>query len=164
MTAPPHDAGDACATGFLRESARFLVDVHLPRLQRAAARLPEDDLWWRPHAEALSVGTILLHLEGNVRQWILSGLGDVPDQRDRDAEFAAVDGPRAEELLARLEETVRAAAEVLGGLDADRLAGRGTFQGREQDVLYAVYHVVEHFAYHTGQATWIAKARAGATG
>lgn len=146
---------------FLAESARFLRDVHGPRLERAARALGEGDLWWRPHPGALAVGTILLHLEGNLRQWILSGLGGLPDERDRAAEFAARGGAGVEELLGRLRETLAAASRVIEGLPPGRLTEPCRIQGQETDPLRAVLHVVEHFSWHTGQAVWIAKARGG---
>ena len=152
------------AAAFLRESAAFLRDVHGPRLARAARTLGEAGLWWRPHAEVISVGTILLHLEGNVRQWILGGLGGRPDRRDRAAEFAAsgAEGPRLEELLERLGATVAEAASVIEALPEDELLAPRRIQGGETHALAAVLHVVEHFSWHTGQAVWIAKARTGA--
>ncbi len=149
-------------TAFAHESARYLADVYVPRLREALAILPDGDLWWRPHADCLSFGTVLLHLEGNVRQWILSGLGGEADGRDRDAEFAAVRGPAGDELLRRLAETVDRAAALVRGMDGASLDRRHVIQGFETTARDAVYHVVEHFSWHTGQAVWIAKARAGA--
>ena len=77
------------ASRFAAEAAQYLDAVYLPRLERALGVLPADDLWWQPHDGAISVGNILLHLEGNVRQWLLSGLGGAVDARDRSSEFAA---------------------------------------------------------------------------
>lgn len=148
---------------FLTESARYLRDVYLPRLARALAILPAGDLWWRPHPESLSVGTILLHLEGNVRQWILAALGGAPDERDRAAEFAA-DGSGQEglePLLARLRATVLEAARTIEDLDRGALRARHSIQGFDVTGTEVVYHVVEHFSWHVGQVVWIAKARAG---
>jgi uncharacterized damage-inducible protein DinB len=153
------------ATRFANDSAHYLVAVHLPRLERAVARIAPEDLFWRPRPGALSIGNILLHLEGNVRQWILSGIGGAEDHRDRDSEFAADSGPEeagdasGRILLERLAETVTRAGDVVRSLDEAALLSRAEFQGEEQDLLRAVYHVVEHFAYHTGQAVWIAKSR-----
>lgn len=147
---------------FVRESAQYLRDVYLPRLERALDALPEGDLWWRPHEGVITFGTILLHLEGNVRQWILSGMGELEDQRERASEFAATSGADGRTLLARLGETVRAACELIDALDDKALAAPYAIQGFETTGLGAVYHVVEHFSWHTGQAVWIAKARAGA--
>lgn len=140
---------------------RYLRDTYVPRLERALAVLPEEDLWWRPHPEVISLGTVLLHLEGNVRQWILSGLGGEPDDRDRASEFAAEDGGRGDELLRKLRATVARACDVVAGLSEEDLARTFRIQGYDTGGLEAVYHVVEHFAWHTGQAVWIAKARAG---
>lgn len=153
-------AMESLSACFVRECARLLRDVYCPRLEKAVRTLPAGDLWWRPHEGAISMGTILAHLEGNVRQWILSGLAGEPDGRDRPGEFAAAGGP-AEQLLERLRRTVSGAAAVIEGLDGSRLLARVPIQGGERVVAEAVLHVVEHFSWHAGQAVWIAKSRAG---
>ena len=149
------------SAGFVRESAELLRATYVPRLSEALAVLPEQDLWWRPHAGVVAFGTILLHLEGNVRQWLVSGLGGAPDQRDRATEFATTDGPGVDALLARLRSTIDAAVAVLETLDDEALARSYCIQGFDTSGSHAVYHVVEHFSWHTGQAVWIAKARGG---
>lgn len=150
------------AEGFVRESIRYLGDVYLGRMERAVATLPSGDLWWRPHAGALSVGNILLHLSGNVRQWIVSGIGGREDLRDRAREFEATEGHDVVRLLDALRATLGDACAVLEQLEPDQLTEVRRIQGFETSVASAVYHVVEHFSWHTGQAVWIAKARAGA--
>ena len=145
------------ADPFLRVSAEYLVDVYLPRIETALAAMPEERLWHRPHPNTTSVGTLLVHLAGNVRQWILSGLGGEPDDRDRAAEFARETGSSAE-CLQRLRTTVEAAGRAIRAMDADALARRHAIQGMNPTGLEAVYHVVEHFAWHTGQIAWMAKA------
>jgi uncharacterized damage-inducible protein DinB len=152
----------ALSESLAAEAAAFLRDVHLPRMRTAVETLPAGDLWWRPHEGALSVGTILRHLEGNVRQWILSGLAGAPDRRERSAEFRGPAEGGAAELLARLEATVREAAAAIEGLGEEALLALHAIQGSRVTGLHAVLHVVEHFSWHTGQAVWIAKARAGA--
>jgi uncharacterized damage-inducible protein DinB len=153
---------DPAPAAFAAESARYLRAVYLPRLERALAILPPGDLWWSPHPECLSVGTILRHLEGNLRQWILSGLAGAADRRDRASEFASPERPDAAQLLQQLRATLDAAAAHIERMDAAALACPQTIQGFATTGLGAVYHVVEHVSWHTGQAVWIAKARAGA--
>ena len=75
---------------FVRTSIRHLRDDYLPRIVNALEILPEEDLWWRPHPDTTTVGNLLLHLEGNVRQWIVCGLGGAEDNRDRLAEARTV--------------------------------------------------------------------------
>ncbi len=150
------------AAHVVSESCQYLEEVYLARLLRALEVLPASDLWWRPHEDALSVGNILLHLEGNVRQWILSGIDGRSDDRDRAAEFATDDGPDGELLFATLAATVRDACDVIGRMDGAALVRPLTIQGTETNGVRAVLHVVEHFSWHVGQVVWIAKARAGA--
>ncbi|MFT7679642.1 MAG: putative damage-inducible protein DinB [Planctomycetota bacterium] len=151
--------------GFVTASADYLRGVYLPRLERALAILPPADLWWRPHSECIAFGTILVHLEGNVRQWILAGVGGQDDDRARDAEFAAnaeLESRSGDELLAALRATIEAAATAIESLSEARLAETVTVQGYDNTVQTAILHVVEHFSWHTGQAVWVAKARGGA--
>jgi uncharacterized damage-inducible protein DinB len=147
---------------FCNQCVALLHDTYLPRLRRALDELPVADLWWRPHERATSVGNLLLHLQGNVRQWIVSGLGGAPDRRERSGEFAAREGAGKAELLAALSATVDEACVVIARLDERALTAPITIQGIATTGLAAVLHVVEHFSWHTGQVTWIAKERAGA--
>lgn len=144
---------------FQKQSAETLRE-HARRLARAAATLPVGDAWWRPHEECISFGNILLHLEGNVRQWILAGVGDACDHRQRRREFAAQAGEELV-LLAELGATVDEACCLIEELAPESLTEKRRIQGFETTVLGAILHVVEHFSWHTGQAVWIAKARAG---
>jgi uncharacterized damage-inducible protein DinB len=146
---------------FIDRSRTFLTGEYLPRIRSCLDQLPEDDLWWRPNAQSNSVGNLLLHLSGNVRQWIVSGVGGEPDTRERHAEFEAEGGRSGPELLALLEDTVRDADRVLEALDPGRLLEPLVIQGTDTTVLAAIYHVVEHFGMHTGQIAYVTKLRTG---
>lgn len=148
-------------TEFVRTSAAYLRDTYLPRIATALEALPGRELWSRPHGGTNSIGNLLLHLEGNVRQWILGGLRGDSDHRARSAEFAALEGADRDELLGRLRATVTEAARVIEGLDGSALLAPHTIQGFSVTGLEAVYHVVEHFSWHTGQITARAKECAG---
>ena len=144
---------------FLRSSRGYLNHEYRIKLRRAVMALPPGALWARPNAESNSVGNLLVHLTGNVRQWMVSGVGGAPDTRDRAAEFAATDAGDAEELLSRLEAVVDEAGAVLARLTPDDLMSRRTIQGRDVTVLDAVYTCVQHFALHLGQIILMAKAQ-----
>ena len=148
------------ASAFLARSRHYLGTEYPTKLRAAVEALPGDALWWRPNEQANSVGNLLLHLDGNVRPWVVCGVGGAPSTRDRAAEFAARSGPPAGELLARLEHTLREADAVLASLTPEELLTGRTIQGREVTVLEVVYHVVEHFSLHLGQIIWAAKQHA----
>ena len=103
------------------------------------------------------MGNLLLHLNGNVRQWIVCGVGGAESSRDRAAEFGARSGPPAAELLAELERTLGDVDRVLVALTPENLLELRSIQGRELSVLEAIYHVVEHFSLHLGQIILLAK-------
>jgi uncharacterized damage-inducible protein DinB len=100
---------------------------------------------------------LLLHLSGNARQWIVSGVGEQPDHRERQTEFDAREGQGREELLDRLRQTVSEVDSVLANLDTAKLLESRHIQNHDVSVLDAIYHVVEHFAMHTGQIIYLAK-------
>ncbi|HUE96899.1 MAG TPA: DinB family protein [Longimicrobiaceae bacterium] len=146
---------------FIERSRAFLSHELFPRIAASVAELAEDDLWWRPNENSNSVGNLLLHLAGNTRQWIVSGVGGSTDERQRDLEFTDRGSFRAEEVVRRLADTVEEAAGVLARLDSSMLAEERLIQGRQVTVLGAIYHVVEHFSMHTGQIIYITKLRTG---
>jgi uncharacterized damage-inducible protein DinB len=152
---------DAVALRFTAVTVWRLREVYLPRLATAVRSLPEADLWWSPHEGTNSVGQLLRHLEGNVRQYILSGIGKEPDRRARSEEFHGAHAGTRDEVHARLEATVRAACDVIETLDARALLSTHVFQGERMDALSAVYHVLEHFGWHLGQIVWLVKLRGG---
>lgn len=143
------------------ESARyFLGTQYRTQIRLAVEALPAQDLWWRANDQSNSVGNLLLHLNGNVRQWILGGVGRQSNDRHRATEFAARTGPAAGVLLADLDRTLDEVDRVLAGLTDAQLLESRTIQGREITVLDAVFHVTEHFSGHLGQIVLIAKLRA----
>lgn len=148
-------------TAFLAQSREYLTGHYLPKLLAALEVLSDTDLWWRPHEAANSAGNLVLHLAGNIRQWIVSGVGGAPDRRDRAMEFSRREPLSRGELVARLTEAVLEADGVLASTDPASLGERREIQGRRVTLLEAIYHVVEHFGMHTGQIIYIAKLRSG---
>jgi uncharacterized damage-inducible protein DinB len=133
------------------EHACERIEHYRDQIARCAALVDATELWYRPNPHVNSIANLVLHLTGNVRQWILGGVGGIPVERDRPAEFAARDGRPAPELLDPLTAVVCDAISVIRGLDATSLAQTRTIQGYDVTVQTAVLHVVEHFAYHAGQ-------------
>jgi uncharacterized damage-inducible protein DinB len=145
------------ARPFLAQARRALLQVHLPRIEACVRQLYPEHIWWRPNPISNSVGNLTLHLEGNVRQWIVSGLGGAPDHRQRDGEFLELGPIPGSALLTRLRKAVTEADRVLRKLDAAALARTYSIQGFRVTGLRAVFHVAEHFSHHAGQIILLTK-------
>jgi uncharacterized damage-inducible protein DinB len=124
-------------------------------------KLTDDQVWARGHENENAVANLVLHLCGNVRQWIISSLGGKPDVRVRDREFATTGNITAAELTARLRETVEEAAAVIEGLSTEQMTQTLVIQGLTVSGLVAVFHVVNHFSEHTGQIIFATKSLTG---
>ncbi len=133
----------------------------LDRIESCLEKLTPDQVWARGHETENSIGNLCLHLTGNVRQWILAGVCGEADERDRDSEFRARSGIAKDELGAALRLTVLDACGRIETLTAAQLEEEITVQDYNLSVLQAVYHVVEHFAQHTGQIVFATKALTG---
>ncbi len=139
---------------FLQASLGFLREFY-GKIEEAVNRLDDQQVWWRPNPASNSIGNLLLHLAGNVRQHIISGCGGKPDLRKRSQEFHIqfdeAQTPTKGVLLADLEQTVNEACEVLTSFEVTRLLETSVIQNKEVVLMQDIYHVVEHFSYHTGQ-------------
>ena len=151
---------DSCAGVFIEFSVRKLGQLS-GRIQDCLSRLTEDQIWARGGESENAAGNLVLHLSGNVRQWIVSAVGGVPDIRQRDEEFAARGGVPGAELAVLLRNAVTEAGAVIAALPPERLTERIHVQGYHVTVLEAIYHVVEHFAGHTGQIIYATKLLTG---
>jgi uncharacterized damage-inducible protein DinB len=142
---------------FLSRSRYWLIKEYPIKLRHCVDALPRAAVWARPNEGSNSIGNLLVHLTGNVTEWILGGVGGQTITRDRAGEFEQKDGADASTLLDNLEAVLREADSVLASLTAQDLERSIMIQGRETTVLAAVYHVVEHFAMHTGQIILLTK-------
>ncbi len=142
-------------------ASRGAFSKWLERIEKCVGQLTPEQVWWRGADNSNAIGNLVLHLNGNMRQWIVSGVGGAPDSRDRDAEFARREPLAAAEILARLQATVAEADLVLARLTDEDLQGRRTIQGYGVTVLEAIHHVTEHFALHSGQILYATKLLTG---
>ena len=145
------------ATHFLKFSRQKLLGQYWPRLQKAVESLTDEQVWWRPNPASNSIGNLILHLNGNVTQWLVDSFNRDEDKRNRPAEFAAEGGITAAELIAKLGVTMARAAQVLDRLTVEELLAPYEIQGYHVHGLDAVYQVVEHFGLHYGQIAYITK-------
>jgi uncharacterized damage-inducible protein DinB len=146
---------------FLRYSTTRLNE-QAGRICACLDRLTPEQVWTRNSENENAIGNLILHLCGNVRQYIGFGVAGRPDVRVRDREFSTREGPSIEDLKQRLEATVRDAVAVISSTPAERLTDSTHVQGRDWAVLEAIYQVVDHFSVHTGQILFATKLWTGA--
>lgn len=145
---------------FLKASVDTLSQLS-GRIQDCLTKLNYEQVWTRNTDNENSVGNLVLHLCGNVGQWIGSGVAGKPDTRERDKEFAARGNVQPAELSQRLAASISEANGILRNLDPARLSEMTTVQKYNLTVMEAIYHVVEHFAQHTGQIIFATKLLTG---
>jgi uncharacterized damage-inducible protein DinB len=142
---------------FLASWQDLLAKQNLPHIVECLQQLSEEEIWWRPNSASNSAGNLVLHLCGNVRQWIIAGLGGAEDRRDRDREFAERGPIPRQALVTQLRRTIRDACRVIARLSDDSLSRKYEIQGYRVTGMDAAVRVAEHFGHHTGQIIYITK-------
>jgi len=141
----------------IREVILRLYDESLPRILKCMDQLSNEQIWWRPNESSNSIGNLVLHLCGNMSQWIYSGLGGFPDHRTRQSEFddrSVVDKHELREMLVLTMEKLKPG--ILNLKEEELLQSRPV-QTFIETGLTILIHVTEHFSYHTGQIAYITK-------
>lgn len=143
----------------IAEIKRKLFKVSYPKLFTCLKELSEEEVWARPNENSNSIGNLILHLYGNVHQWIISGLGNEPDIRQRQKEFAEKGPIPINELTSKLEELELKINLTLDNLTIEDLLQERIIQGAKENGISILIHVVEHFSYHVGQVVYVVKAK-----
>jgi hypothetical protein len=123
--------------------------------------LDDNQVWWRPHKSMNSIANLVLHLCGNLRQWIVAGVGGATDVRDRPQEFAEQEPIPKRELLVRLEEVVGEADAVLAEVTERRLLEPRRIQGFDETVLSAILDSLAHLSGHTQEIVCLTRMQRG---
>ncbi|GAB5399589.1 MAG: hypothetical protein Aureis2KO_11740 [Aureisphaera sp.] len=139
-----------------KENAVYRLNESSRMIDIAMKKIGEEAIWKRPNAVSNSIGNLMLHLCGNIRQYAISSLGNTPDIRSRDTEFEAQEGYSKMELLEMLNQTVLEAIETIKAVSDEELVRVRDVQGFQLSGIGIIMHVVEHYSYHTGQiAFWV---------
>lgn len=155
---PP--SAESIARAYVDAARKQLADA-AKKIKHCLDQLSDEQVWWRLRESQNSIGNLVLHLCGNVRQWIVSGVGGEADTRDRPKEFAQR-GPIAKaELIARLDGTIAAADAVLEALGPSQLLDERRIQGFDTTALSAVFDSLGHFNGHTQEIIYITRSQLG---
>lgn len=140
----------------LVQNALYRMDESTRMIRKSLADISEEELWLKPNESLNSIANLILHLCGNITQYIISSLGETEDSRNRDLEFDAIMSANKSEILAKLEDTVDTAKRVIFDSSLDQLLETRSVQGFSFSGVGVIIHAVEHYSYHTGQiAFWV---------
>ena len=143
------------------DAARDQLAKSARKIKHCLSQLSDEQVWWRPTEAQNSIANLVLHLCGNVRQWITSAVGGEPDQRNRPQEFAERGPIAMQELIGRLEEVLQHADAVLQRVSAGQLLERRRIQGFDETGLGAIFHSVAHFQGHTQEIICLTRMQLG---
>lgn len=140
----------------LVKNALYRMDESTRMIQKSMTEISEEEFWQKPNDSLNSIGNLILHLCGNITQYIISSLGETEDNRNRDLEFSSNKIGNKSELLAKLEDTVDTAKRVIFDASTEQLVKTRWVQGFSFSGVGVIVHAVEHYSYHTGQiAFWV---------
>lgn len=143
----------------IEETHRRIIEESIPRIKKCLTTLSEKEIWFKSNDNSNSVGNLVLHLCGNVQQWIGSGLGKLSDNRTRDWEFEEKGPLPNSELIKKLDSIISLFNEILPKISDEDLLRKYKVQIYEESGVSILVHVIEHFSYHTGQITYFTKWR-----
>jgi hypothetical protein len=131
------------------------------KIEHCVGQLDDEQVWWRPRGEMNSIANLMLHLSGNLRQWIISGVGGAKDVRNRPVEFSDRSGRAKGEVLAILQKTVAEADGVLAKVTAEELVSKRRIQGFDETGMSAIVRAIPHFRGHVQEIIHMTREQVG---
>lgn len=134
-----------------------VIDESLSRIIQCLNTLSHTEIWDSANPNTNAIGNLVLHLEGNIRQYIISGVGGTEDTRKRSSEFKKTHSHTRQQLSEHITHTLTQANTTVQKLTYNQLSEDVTIQGFAHTRLSAIIHVIEHLSYHVGQITYYTK-------
>lgn len=134
-----------------------VVEESLPRICQCLDILSHAEIWYKHNPNTNSIGNLVLHLCGNVRQYIISGIGGQADTRERDIEFQDIHNDNAHELKEKISAVLLEANTIVSKIPNEHFVQKKTIQGFDHNYVSILVHVIEHLSYHVGQLTFYTK-------
>ncbi len=140
-----------------KEQSIYRIKESHKRIIACLDMLDESQIWLKPNTALNSMGNLVLHLCGNITQYIISTLGGAPDHRNRDSEFAAVGGKTKAELKSAFNNVIEQSIQCINNADDADLSKIKKVQVYDLTGVGIIIHVTEHLSYHTGQIAFLTK-------
>jgi uncharacterized damage-inducible protein DinB len=156
-----NDEHDSVLLAAFNEAIADELDDAIRKIRFCIGQLSEDQLWWRPTASMNSIANLILHLCGNIRQWVIAGVGGSPDLRNRPQEFAQRDRIPTNHLLDMLDQVAIDFRKTLEKMTPEELIRQRSIQGFDMSGLQAVIDSIAHFRGHTQEITHMTRVQLG---
>jgi hypothetical protein len=153
--------GNAAVAEAYLTAARNRLAACQARIKHCFDQLDDAQLWWRPQESLNSIANLVLHLCGNLRQWIVAGVGGAADVRNRPLEFAERRPIPKQELIGRFNAVVAEADAVLSRVSASQILEPRRIQGFDETVLSAIFDCLTHLNGHTQEIVCITRLQLG---
>ncbi len=140
-----------------KEQSVYRIGLNYPRIEKCLSLLSEEEVWQKPNSSSNSIGNLILHLSGNITQYIHSALGGEADKRERDLEFSSTGVLDKAGLLKRIKAVSEKASAIINSAAEEQLLNNYEVQGYTLSGTAVIIHVTEHYSYHTGQITLLTK-------
>ena len=134
-----------------------IIECGIYRIISCMEKLKEDQLYYRPNENSNSINNQVLHLDGNVRQWLIATMSNTGDSRQRIMEFDPNNRKSKSELITILNQLEKEIRGILMNIESVDLTEIQAVQCYNESNLSIIVHVIEHFSYHVGQITYITK-------
>lgn len=146
---------------FLTEANLRLKEESLTRIVQCIDILDDKQLWYAPNLVTNSVGNLVLHLTGNIRQYLCHGIGGKVDVRERDKEFIPNQTLNATDLKQQISSAIFDGLTCVNAIQSDDWLSEIRVQVFNMNKFSALIHVIEHTSYHVGQITHLTKMQTG---
>lgn len=145
----------------LRSEFENLLDQSMLKITNCTSQLTDAQIWWRPAEGMNSIGNLLLHLRGNLDQWMRVGIQGDCDDRDRESEFSSRESASGQELVSNLHETVVQTKNILANMQSSDWLLETSVQGFSITKAGVLMHTVPHFVGHTHQIVMLTRMQLG---
>jgi uncharacterized damage-inducible protein DinB len=136
---------------------RYLIDENFPRVIKCLKLLNEEEIWYHPNSQSNSIGNLVLHLNGNLNQWILDYIGGKPFERNRQLEFDAEKTHSKAELILLMTNLKEELRSCIQSVNSEKMLGILPIQNQQETGISVLIHITEHFSFHTGQIAYLTK-------
>jgi uncharacterized damage-inducible protein DinB len=133
------------------------IEESAAKINACHFKLAPHQIWHKPNAVSNSIANLILHLCGNMTQYIVATLHHQPDLRERSKEFYSRPDISSETLLSNFNTIITRVINIINKLSVNDLDASYEVQCYKESGIGILIHVTEHLSYHTGQIVYLTK-------